>query len=256
VHGISQQADAWRGAVTNLATNFDADFSLADGGSATYFFQFLREGSGDIDGLFGLADGPASIDTINPTDDYAVLARIVGSSRGRTELRAYSEGLGDVTVRSSVLNDIWYNVWLVVDNDTKTYDIYTSTDTDDANADEPTTFRLGLNFGRDLDVTDLLQFGLNEGRSNNSPSDGALTVVTNVDLAGNGFVDGGDFLAIQRNHPELLGAWNAQFGQRLVVSEGSRLSPIPEPSALNLLLVAGGCGLGLFRSRHNRQRPL
>ena len=176
VNGISYQSDRWRGAVTNLAISPRADRSLADGAQATYFFQFRREGSGDIDGIIGLADSAAAIDTASPWNDYAVLAGVYGTSPQDTDLRAYSEGLGDVVVLENISNETWYNVWLVVDNLNKTFDIYTSTGTDDADPNDPSTYRTGLNFGRDVDVTSLTQLGLNEGLSDNDPSDAALRV--------------------------------------------------------------------------------
>lgn len=176
VNGVDPQPSPWRGTVTDLANNFETDFSLADGDTATYFFQFYREGNGDIDGIFGLADGPATIDTADPWNDYAVLASVFGNSPGSTDLRAYSQGAGDVVVIDNISHQTWYNVWLVVDNATKTYDIYTSTGTDDANPGDPSTFKTNLNFGRDTSVLSLEQFGLNERLSNNSPSDGAIRI--------------------------------------------------------------------------------
>lgn len=175
VNGISQQGDPWRGAVTNLAENFDADHSLADGDTATYFFQVRRDGTGDIDGIFGLADQAADIDTVTPWNDYAITASLYGTSPQSTSLRAYdSQTNSDVVVRASIANQTWYNVWLVVDNDAKTFDIYTSTGTSDAEAANPGTYQTDLHFGRDLDVASLVQFGLNERLSNNDPADGAL----------------------------------------------------------------------------------
>ncbi|MAT73339.1 MAG: hypothetical protein CMJ58_27965 [Planctomycetaceae bacterium] len=73
---------------------------------------------------------------------------------------------------------------------------------------------------------------------------GEIRVVVDVDLNEDGWVDGSDYLALQRSSPALLGAWQELFGQRLVHGASSA-SAVPEPSAWALLgaavmLAAGG----------------
>jgi len=116
------QNGGWKGAETDLKNNFSADFSLPDGNTATYFFQVMAEGSA-TDCMIGLSGSTADVDENNSWQDFAVMPYVNGGY-----LKVYSDNGGDQAVQP-MLDGGWYNVWLVVDNSTKSFDLYTSTST-------------------------------------------------------------------------------------------------------------------------------
>lgn len=136
---------AWRGVRTSLRSSFSpADHSLAHGDQATYFFRVQRRGAQTIDGIFGLTD-LESIGTDAPWQELAItLSLFQGTATGdTTSLRAYDgDGGGDIVVRSNVASNEWINVWLVVNNQAKTYQIATSTGAA-AGTLFPNTFQFG-----------------------------------------------------------------------------------------------------------------
>ncbi|QDU59135.1 Autotransporter-associated beta strand repeat protein [Aeoliella mucimassa] len=165
VEGVNSGGDSWRGAVTELNTDYTRDFSLADGETGTYFFRVRRNESGDIDTIFGLTDLTVSTDSgpggdiDSPWNEYAVLLSMVGNQSSST-LRAYSNGQGDVGLTTTTDSE-WVNVWLEVDNDRKLYRVATST------GDEDGTYRGGTyQFGRRTAGTvgdqSLVTFGIYE----------------------------------------------------------------------------------------------
>ena len=145
----SQGAGGWRGGVTDLSSNFGSDFSLADGDTATYFFQVMNEGNGSTDTMIGLTENLTSLDINNSWQDFAVMPYVGGGS-----LKVYGSNIGDQTV-TAMSNGQWYNVWLVVDNDAKTFDMYYSTGTD-----EGTLAYSNVSFGRLTAPGDLTAFGI------------------------------------------------------------------------------------------------
>lgn len=136
---------AWRGVRTSLRSSFGpADHSLAHGDNATYFFRVQRRGTQTIDGIFGLTD-LESIGADAPWQELAVtLSLFQGTATGdTTSLRAYDgDGGGDVVIRNNVASNEWLNVWLLVDNQAKTYQVATSTGAD-AGTLFPNTFQFG-----------------------------------------------------------------------------------------------------------------
>ena len=147
-----REGSGWRGAETDLVSNFANDYSLADGETATYFFQVMAEGTA-TDCMIGLAESRASVDINNSWQDFSVMPYIAGGN-----LKVYSDNLGDQTV-TSMTNGDWYNVWVVVDNAAKTFDMYYSTGTDAG-----TLAYSGLEFGRITDPVDLGAFAaMNNG---------------------------------------------------------------------------------------------
>ncbi len=141
---------AWRGAETDLKNNFTNDYSLADGDTATYFFQFMVEDS-SFDCMFGLAENTATVDENNSWQDYSVMPYIAGG-----QLKAYGDNIGDTSI-TSISTGQWYNIWLVVDNSAKTFDVYWSTGT--------TNSTLGLanvQFGRITDPVNLEAFAFTQ----------------------------------------------------------------------------------------------
>ena len=63
-----------------------------------------------------------------------------------------------------------------------------------------------------------------------------------VDANGDGFIDGADFMILQRDNPSLIPQWTAQFGNPAVQGV---VSAVPEPTSLGLLLLA----LAMLRGR-------
>ena len=161
VYGVNSGSNSWRGAVTNLQSSQADDFSLADGETGTYFFRVRRNGTGNIDTVFGLTDQSTVSDTDTPWDEYAVLLSIAGTEgRNSSNLRAYSDGAGDINLMS-LTNTAWVNVWLEVDNDNKTYRVATST------GDADGVYRGGdYQFGRrtasTVGTNPLVTFGIHE----------------------------------------------------------------------------------------------
>ncbi len=139
----------WRGAETNLATSFANDYSLPDGATATYFFQLMAEGTA-TDCMIGLTSSVDSLDENNAWQDFAVMPFSAGGN-----LDVYGDngtGANDVMAMTA---GTYYNVWVVVDNANKTFDLYGSSGTDDG-----TLLRADIEFGRITDPTDLAAFGI------------------------------------------------------------------------------------------------
>ncbi|QDV73881.1 Glycosyl hydrolase catalytic core [Planctomycetes bacterium K2D] len=174
---------AWRGAQASLASSFDSgDYSLPDGGAGTYFFRVQRQGTQTIDGVFGLTDA-AAIGTDAPWSELAItLSLFQGTGAGdATALRAFDgDGGGDVVIANGVAADEWLNVWLVVDNESKTYQVATSTGGDDGQL-APNTFSFGRQpaLGASLDT-----FAGAEFRSGSNPGAASVRIDDLVFLAG------------------------------------------------------------------------
>jgi autotransporter-associated beta strand protein len=143
----------WRGAETDLANNFATDVSLANGDTATYFFQVMNEGNAAVDTMLGLTSNTARVDEINSWQDFAVMPYIAGGA-GAGSFRVFGTGLGDVNL-FPMTNGEWYNIWLVVDNAAKTFDIYSSTGLDDGSL-----LIADVAFGRVTDAADLAAFAI------------------------------------------------------------------------------------------------
>jgi len=142
----------WRGAETDLKNNFTSDFSLADGATATYFFQFMAQGD-SYDCMFGLARNTANVDATDAWTDYAVMPYIAGG-----QLKVYGDNIGDTAI-APISTGLWYNVWLVVDNNAKQFDMYWSTGTTNA-----TLGMSNVQFGRDTTAGSLEAFAFSQNQ--------------------------------------------------------------------------------------------
>ena len=140
------EGSGWRGAETDLANSFATDVSLADGETATYFYQVMAEGTA-TDCMIGLSESRDSVDINNAWQDFAVMPYVAGGN-----LKVYGNNIGDQSV-TAMTNGEWYNVWVVVDNDAKTFDMYYSTGTDDG-----TLAYSDISFGRITDPVNLEAF--------------------------------------------------------------------------------------------------
>lgn len=118
---------AWRGGKTNLS-RWNA--GVAIGETATIFFQMKASGSGFYDIMTGLSPAVGNIDTVNAWQDFAVMPFVNGTAGSNLAFKMTDAGLpGDVIFNMNT--DVWYNVWLVVNNSARTYSVYWSTGTND-----------------------------------------------------------------------------------------------------------------------------
>ena len=150
---IAVYGSGWRGIETDLQNSYASDFSLADGNTATYFFQFMTEGD-DIDCMFGLTESTNSVDESNAWQDYAVMPYVAGG-----QFKVYGENIGDSAV-GFISTGQWYNVWLVVDNGTKEFDVYWSEGSTNAVLAES-----DVQFGRITAPGDLAAFAFSQNLS-------------------------------------------------------------------------------------------
>ncbi|MCA9259525.1 MAG: hypothetical protein KDA61_10020, partial [Planctomycetales bacterium] len=166
--------DAWRGAYADLQNSYDQDQSLADGESATYFFRVQRQGNQTIDGIFGLTD-QATIGTSTPWQELSItLSLFQGTGAGdTTALRGFDASSGsDVVVRDGIAQNEWVNVWLLVDNAAKTYQIATSTGLNDGVV-FPNVFEFGRSGAARADLT---TFAGAEFRANSNVANAAVRI--------------------------------------------------------------------------------
>ncbi len=126
VYGIpANGATGWRGAKTDLANNFGADFTVPDSSVTTLFFRFrARSGGGNFDCMFGLTDQVYNLDNTDSWQDFAVMPFLAGGGVGAADFQ-----VAETTIINNVAADTWYNVWLVVDTTANDFDVYTSTGT-------------------------------------------------------------------------------------------------------------------------------
>lgn len=187
----------WRGAVTNLAANYDTDFTFRDNTENTLFFQFKAiPGTGNYDTMFGLTNSTANVDNNNAWQDFAVMPYLSGGGVGAADLRAEVAGGATATAISNIAGNTWYNVWLVVNGSTNTYDIYTSTSSDDGSlAVTGAVFRNGLG------LADLAAFGIAQREGGHVQIDNLYRLdgrnVSNPLVAGGGFQFAGQVVEVE-----------------------------------------------------------
>jgi hypothetical protein len=226
---------SWRGALTSLRDSFAADdYSLTDGDTATYFFRVERQGTQTMDGIFGLTD-QESIGIDTPWNELAVTLSLFqeGSTAGTTALRAYDSATSsDIVVRNNIGPDEWINVWLVVDNEAKTYQVATSTGSDDGTL-YPTTFAFGRRSaaGAALDT-----FAGAEYRSGSNPANASVRIDDLVYLRGENLVNplsgAQPGLALDPAVLTVEGNFTAQSGATLELD-------LFDPTAFDRLVVTG-----------------
>lgn len=117
---------AWRGAERDLTGTAAA---VAVGETRTYFWQlrpsYTQDGSGwDYDFMMGLSPDVANIDDSNAWQDFSVMP-FVNNEATTPFINAEAPG----TYWAPLAPDVWFNVWVVIDNDASTpgYDCYVST---------------------------------------------------------------------------------------------------------------------------------
>ena len=118
---------AWRGG--------EADISLRNAGIgmgeiSTVFYRMKALGTGFFDIMTGLSPEVSNIDEINAWQDFAVMPFVNGTAGSNLAYKMTDAGLpGDVIFTMNT--NVWYNVWLVINNSTQTYSVYWSTGTRD-----------------------------------------------------------------------------------------------------------------------------
>lgn len=119
---------AWRGAERDL-TGTPAAVAVDE--VKTYFWQvkpaYTADGTGwDYDFMMGLAPTVANIDETNAYQDFSVMPYINNEAT-----TPYINGAAPGTYWAPLMPDVWYNVWVVIDNDAAApgYNLYFSTGT-------------------------------------------------------------------------------------------------------------------------------
>lgn len=117
---------AWRGAERDITS----DAGITTGSTGTVFFQMKATGTGFFDVMTGLSADVSNIDSTNAWQDFAVMPFVAGTAGGDLAYHMTDAGLGGDEI-FTMSTDVWYNIWLVVDNSTETYSVYHSTGTAD-----------------------------------------------------------------------------------------------------------------------------
>lgn len=159
--GTGNQALAF-GATSYVGVSRDlpAEGQIDDTETATFFFR-LNSKTDAPDSCFGLAD---EVDTSSASYvNYETQVRIVddASATGTYLLDARNGGSFSATLASGLATDTWYNIWMVVDQTTDTYDVYLNTGTADAGpADKLNSTPLHFRNGTTLPLTKVLGLGI------------------------------------------------------------------------------------------------
>ncbi len=101
--------------------------TIADGDSATYYWQVRSAGGGNTDYSSGLSY--LGFDNAFGFGDFEIQIALLGNSGGLTLAARDGDALGPDTVTGLTV-DTWYDIWVVVDNATDTYDAYWGTSGD------------------------------------------------------------------------------------------------------------------------------
>jgi hypothetical protein len=121
------------------------DTILSNDETATYFFRISSK-TNDPNHALGLGD-QASTEATNFTD-YEAQLRLKQGVGSTFDIDARNGGEFSATLATSLSLNTWYNIWMVVNQTTDTYDIYMNTGTDAATAGNklntmPLAFRNG-----------------------------------------------------------------------------------------------------------------
>jgi putative glycosyl hydrolase len=200
----------WASGVRGVSRSLPESAVIDNDETATLFFR-INSKTDDPDHNIGLGD-QASTGTGDFADFEAQLRMKQGTSAGTFALDARNGGSFSATLASGLTLNSWYNIWMVVNQSTDTYDLYMNTGTGAATAGNklnatPLAFRNG--------TTNPLNSLL--GLSNSAPIDNGARVddlyyfsgadLTNPVAGFNpGFVWTAESLAVTGNYTQNAGA--------------------------------------------------
>jgi autotransporter-associated beta strand protein len=122
----------WSGGARGVSRDLPTGSALGDDGVGTFFFRFNSKTDAP-DHNFGMGDR-ADTSTINFDDFEAqITIRDDPSTAGTFILDANNGGVFTAPLASGLSTNTWYNVWVVVNHSSDTYDVYMNTGLADAN---------------------------------------------------------------------------------------------------------------------------
>ena len=196
---------------------------------ATLFFRFNSK-TDDPDHAIGLSDGADTSGAV--WSDFETQFRVIDDpdAAGTFMVDARDGGAFSAPLATGLATDTWYNVWMVVDQTTDTYDLYLSTGTADATAGSLIGSGLAFRNGTSETLNTIL------GLSGPAPIDYAVRV---DDLV---YLDGIDLTnPLGGLDPVVLGGGEIlSVGGGFAMSAGTVLElDISAPTAVDRLDVAG-----------------
>ena len=202
---------------------------IGDTEVATFFFRFNSK-TDDPDHAMGLGDQATT--TGVSWNDYETQVRIIDDpgATGTFMLDARDGGGFTSALATGLETDSWYNVWMVVDQTTDTYDLYLNAGTDDADAGDLIASGLAFRNG----TSDVLDTVL--GLSGPAPIDYGVRF---DDLV---YLDGVDlFNPLDGVEPEILGGGETMTvdGDFTMGAEAQLQLDLASPTAGDLLAVGG-----------------
>jgi hypothetical protein len=252
---------------------------LADATTATLYMR-VRANTNSPDVSFGLSDVATPTSASDFSQFETQFRLIPGAAAGIVDIEArnadaFQDLVTDITVGT------WYNVWMVINSTTDTWDAYVNTGTADATIANQVGSSLAWRNGANSDpLATFLSMSGASGNLEASLDDIHLnlgTVLTNFtpeppvlgDTDGDGMVELSDFNPIRDNFQKMVDLrsdgdlnrdgkvefldfreWKTAFLSGGGSLEGLDLSflAVPEPTTLGMLLVCASC-LGLFSRR-------
>lgn len=100
---------------------------IADGSTGTFYFQIRTEDE-TPDASYGLSDEPTGL--LNAFGAFEVQVALTTNATEGIQLGARNGGAFETSLVTGLSVDTWYDIWVVVDNDTDTYDVYYGTSGD------------------------------------------------------------------------------------------------------------------------------
>ena len=97
---------------------------IADGSTGTFYFQIRTEDE-TPDASYGLSDEPTGL--LNAFGAFEVQVALTTNATEGIQLGARNGGTFETSLVTGLDANTWYDIWVVVDNDTDTYDVYYGT---------------------------------------------------------------------------------------------------------------------------------
>jgi len=137
------------GSTNHLAVGWNSGFrgayadvtDIPDGGAATYYLR-VRTGDDTPDASFGLSDLTAPTGAFGDFEAQVAIVDDGDGGNGQFKLIARNGG-GFEDLATGLVVDTWYDIWIVADNATDTYDVFFDTNVGNPDA-------LGSLVGNDL----------------------------------------------------------------------------------------------------------